>query len=177
MFRLPLLLALTVGFAGTIACASPAPPGSGPIDRGTPTAAPQVFPTLESAVEAAFMDARRSDGPDGGARLRLGTIRQVGGGYAWSAPVASREPVWSSAPMRVRLALGSEDVAVYVVHPRSGRAEVDRANESPSRSEQALVDAGGRPLFLLTPSRRIVRLERELGGRTLVRREAADAER
>lgn len=74
--------------------------------------------------------------------------------------------------MRVRLALAAEDVAVYAVHPRSGRPEVDRANETPSRSERALVESWERPLFVLTPSRRIVRLEVESDGRALVRREA-----
>ncbi|MEZ4331773.1 MAG: hypothetical protein R3F35_08455 [Myxococcota bacterium] len=138
-----------------------------------------MFPTIESAIEAAFLDARESEGPDGQARLRLGTIRQVGGGYVWSAPIASREPVWSSAPMRVRLALGSQDVAVYVVHPRSGRPEVDRANEAPNRSERALVDRSERPLFLLTPSRRVVRVEvgDEPDGQSLVRRGAVGAAR
>lgn len=154
-----LLLILILGFASTIACASPPPPGSSSLDPGAPSEVSHVFPNIESAIEAAFLDARQSEGPDGQARLRMGTIRHVGGGYVWSAPITSREPVWSSAPMRVRLALESRDVAVYVVHPRSGRPEVDRANETPNRSERALVDRSERPLFLLTPSRKVVRLE------------------
>lgn len=165
----PFLIFLT---AGTLACASDPSVRAADLVRcsrsgaaashalaGQP-ATSSVFATVEDAVRDAFAVAGCPEGPGARGRLRFGTIRAVEGGFAWMQPVASDAPIASSGPVRVVLRLSPRDVAVYGIHPRSGRPELDRINETLTRSEQALARSGtggGRPLYVLTPSRRVVR--------------------
>jgi hypothetical protein len=140
----------------------------------------RVFPTVESAVRDALASAVDEGGPLAHRRLRLGTIRRVEGGFAWSAPVRSRDVVTATRPMRVRLRLGPDDVAIYGLHPRSGRSELDRLNEGVSGSERRLVDEQDplhRPLYILTPSRRILRYPDGPEAVEVVSREADAARR
>jgi len=140
----------------------------------------RVFPTVESAVHDALASAAGDGGPSARKQLRLGTIRRVDGGFSWSAPVRSREVVTSTRPMRVRLRLGPDDVAIYGLHPRSGQSDLDRLNESVSGSERRLVDEQDplhRPLYVLTPSRRIVRYPDGPEPVEVVRREGDAARR
>jgi hypothetical protein len=119
-----------------------------------------VHATLEDAAVDALVHAHRSAGPNDRGRVLAGTIQRVQGGYRYRAPDRSLDTVWSRRAPRLRLALRAGDVASYVVHPRSGRMRLDRENEAPSDLERAVVDERDpkrRPLFLLTPSLRVVR--------------------
>jgi len=141
---------------------------------------PTVFPTVEAAVEAAFSAAEQARGRADRERLRLGTIRRVAGGFVWSAPVRSHASVHATRPMRVRLQLGPDDVAVYGVHPRSGRSDLDRLNESVNRHEKQAVDEldpHHRPLYVLTPSRRILRYPEAPDAVEVVSRRASSTRR
>lgn len=183
--NLPLLLVTFAGLLSSIACATPlaSHPASGsrPVATAerwsTPAvsaAGARVFPTVEAAVQDALEAAHHRAGPSERERFRFGTIRRVSGGFAWSAPVRSREAITASGPNRVRLQLGPDDVAIYGVHPPSGQSELDQRNESVSRQERRVVDAQEvvrRPLYVLTPSRRIVRYPEAPETLEVVRRE------
>lgn len=183
MFNLPtLLLGLTLtGLVASLACASPLPAGRPAASRAmAPTSAPDVvvYPSIDAAVEAAFAAAEQAAGPAERDRMRMGTIRRVAGGFGWVAPAVSASPIGAMSPMQVRLRLGPEDVAIYGLHPRSGLADLDRANESVSRHERRLVDERDplhRPLYVRTPSRRIVRYPALPESLEIVRREEAGA--
>lgn len=166
-------LALT-GLVASLACASPSPTGEGrpvlvrraaPAEPSTgpaadPSVQPGIYPSIEAAVDAAFVAADRASGPAERDRLQIGTIRRVEGGFAWVAPALSATSVGAMTPVRVRLRLGPEDVAIYGLHPRTGLADLDRANEGVTRPERRLVDEQDplhRPLYVRTPSRRVVR--------------------
>ncbi len=169
--RLTLLLTLMMGLASSIGCATPfasgasqsSPPALGverPLLPAVSSAGARVFPTVEAAVHDALETARHRARPADRERFRYGAIRRVPGGFVWSAPVRSRDSIGAISPNRVRLQLGPDDVAIYGVHPRSGRSELDQLNETVSRQERRVVDgqeALQRPLYVLTPSRRIVR--------------------
>lgn len=151
---------------GSLGCAglAPASPVVSAPRQATGSAAglavESVFPTVETAVGAAFEAAEEQAGPGDRERLRIGTIRRVEGGFAWTEPVRSRGTVGANAPLQARLRLGPDDVAVYSLHPRSGEVELDRLNEAVAAGERRLVDEHDplhRPLFVRTPSRRIVR--------------------
>lgn len=160
-----LLLGLALaGLAVSLACANPNHPsaGSNRLTRLEIPAPPDsaVHSTIDAAVEAAFMAARRADRPRGRDRLRIGTIRRVEGGFSWVEPRASESSVGALRLMQVRLSLRPDDVAIYGIHPISGHADFDRANEVVSRDERRLVDEHDplhRPIYVLTPSRRVVR--------------------
>ena len=133
-----------------------------------------VFPTVEAAVGDAFEAARRDSGPANRDRLQIGTIRRVEGGFAWSAPERSDSTIGGTRPMRVRVRFGPDDVALYGVQPRSGLAEVDRHNEAISADVQRLVDERDplhRPIYMLTPSRRIVRYQHDPAALEVVSRD------
>jgi hypothetical protein len=175
VFNLQLSLLALIGLAASIACASPAPTDMTrqrlPEEVASDSA---VYPSVEAAVGAAFAAAERADLRATRDRLRIGTIRRVPGGFSWSAPVASRTAVTEMAPIQVRLRFDPQDVAIYGLHPRSGRSELDRSNEVVTRHERRLVDEQDRlhrPLYVLTPSRRIVRYPDVPESVELVRRE------
>lgn len=160
MFKLRnLLLTLTLtGLVGPLAGASPLPTESTrmPLAQAPAGAGSTVQPSIDAAVEAAFAAARQAEGPRVRGRLRIGTIRRVQGGFAWVEPEVSPSGVGAMRSVRVRLRLRPEDVAIYGIHPRSGRAGFDRANESVTRRKRQQ-DPLHRPLYVLTPSRRVVR--------------------
>ncbi|MFO0687927.1 MAG: hypothetical protein U0900_04425 [Myxococcota bacterium] len=164
MSNVPILilgLALT-GLVASLACASPSPTGELRPELAAParSAEPTVHPSIEAAVDAAFAAADRTAGPAERDRLQMGTIRRVEGGFIWLAPALSSTSIGAMSPMRVRLRLAPEDVAIYGLHPRSGLADLDRANEGVTRPERRLVDEQDplhRPLYVRTPSRRVVR--------------------
>ena len=121
-----------------------------------------IFPTLEEAALEALMHAHRNAGTGDRGKLRVGRVQRVAGGYVYTAPERSRATVWSHQLQRIRYTLGSSDVATYVVHPRSGNRDLDRRNERPNASERRIVDQldpEGRPLYLLTPTLRVVRYD------------------
>ena len=119
-----------------------------------------LFDTIEAAAVDALAHAHHTAGPGERGRLLLGTIERVGDAYTYSEPIRSAETVWSSRAPVLRFGLRPTDVATYVLHPPSGSARVDRANERPNASERRLVDEldpKERPLYVLTPTRRVVR--------------------
>lgn len=180
MSRIPLLVIplLFFVFFGSLGCASPAPAGASmPASVEPVVADDRVFPTVEAAVEAAFARSAHRPGPGERDRLRYGTIRRVEGGFVWSRPVASGAGVLSASTVRVRVAIGPDDVAIYGLHPRSGRPEIDRLYEGLIRSERKLLDrledGPDRPLYVLTPARRVLRYSRGPQPVELVWRSAA----
>ncbi len=121
-----------------------------------------IFPTLEQAALHALVHTYRNAGRSDRGRLRVGKVRRVAEGYIYTAPERSKATVWSVRRQLVRYRLGASDVATYVVHPRSGNWKLDRRNERPNASERRIVDQldpEGRPLYLLTPTLRIVRYD------------------
>jgi hypothetical protein len=119
-----------------------------------------VFDSVERAAIHALAHARVEATPHERGRYLSGTIQRVAGGYTYGDARASSASVWDRVLPILRLRLTPSDVASYVVHPASGRWDLDRRNERPNRDERRLVDevdAASRPLFVLTPSRRIKR--------------------
>lgn len=119
-----------------------------------------LFETVEEAAVDALAHAHHTARPGDRGRLQLGTIYRVGDAFSYSPPLRSDLTVWSTRPPVLRFALRPTDVASYVLHPRSGSSRIDRANEAPNASERRIVDEldpRERPLFVLTPSRRVVR--------------------
>ncbi len=120
--------------------------------------------TVFSSVEEAAFDALRFASLEKDlryrGRIRAGTIFRVGEGFSYREPAHSRETIWSTAALIVRFEYQEADVASYVLHPRSGRASLDRANEglgSALRRRIERSDSSTRPLFLLTPKHRVIR--------------------
>ncbi len=151
---------------GSLGCAGQAPATPAVSARhaatpaGTAPAGSAVFPTIEAAVRDAFETAEARAGLGDRERLRIGTIRRVEGGFTWTEPVRSRGTVSESTPLQARVRLAPEDVALYSLHPRSGDPALDRLNERVVAGERRLVDVQDplhRPLFVRTPSRRVVR--------------------
>ena len=119
-----------------------------------------LFESVEAAAIAALRHARHTTQASERGRFAAGTVRRVAGGYTYTATRHSSATIWQNRRAELRYALGREDVATYLVHPRSGNDRIDRHNETPNRSERRAVDQldpMGRPLFVLTPSLRVVR--------------------
>ncbi|MEM9176775.1 MAG: hypothetical protein AAGC67_16245 [Myxococcota bacterium] len=155
-------VALVVGLLASLAGAASAGDTLCPVAERVHAEPGTVFDTIEAAAVDALAHAHHTSGPGDRGRLLLGTIHRVGDGFAYSEPMRSRETVWSSRAPVLRFAFKATDVASYVLHPRSGSIRIDRANESPNESERRVVDEldpQARPLFVLTPSRRIVRYQ------------------
>jgi hypothetical protein len=134
-----LLLATAIGFVLTASAVAEAPSGPG-----------AVFDSVEAAATDALHFAAAHKG--GSRREWGGAISRVPGGFSYEAPTpGSRDGV--------RLSLGGEHVAWYYTHGPRDR-ESDRLNESVSRRDQQMVDRvdpQNRPLFVLTPSGRLIR--------------------
>ena len=119
-----------------------------------------VFATIEEAAFDALRFASLEKAPRYRGRMRAGTIFRVGDGFSYRKPAHSRGTVWSSVAPVVRFKYAEADVASYVVHPRSGRASIDRANEGLRSALSRRIensDPSGRSLFLLTPKLRVIR--------------------
>ena len=156
------LIGLGGSFAATASEAG-APSGSGEVAMRPD--ARSVYPDVTAAVEGAMQAARERSAYRRG-HVLFGTVRAVVGGFTFSEPKASHESLTSARRFRIRLRLTEQDVASYVVRPRSGNRRVDRLNEKLTRSERRFVDevdVRHRPLFVLTPSLRIVQHEAERG--------------
>lgn len=124
-----------------------------PVDAVFETPEAAAIDALAHALELAKRSADRG-------RFYIGTIYRTAGGYGYRAPRASRRDVWAGRAPTLRFALHPDDVATYVLHPRSGSNDLDRANERPNASQRRLVDEldpMARPLYVLTPSLRVLR--------------------
>lgn len=154
------LCALVVGLLASLASAAAAGEGGCLAAEMAHTEPGALFESVEAAALDALAHAHHTARPGDRGRLLMGTIYRVGDAFSYSAPQRSEHTVWSARPPVLRFALRPVDVASYMLHPRSGESRVDRANETPNASERRIVDEldpRGRPLFVLTPSRRIVR--------------------
>ena len=119
-----------------------------------------VFETIEGAALDALAHAHHTATARDLGRLRIGTIHRVAGGFSYAPARRSGANVWASRGLVLRHAMGPADVASYVIHPKSGIPHIDRANERPNESQRRMVDeldSRGRPLYVLTPSLRVVR--------------------
>jgi hypothetical protein len=130
--------------------ATPAPVGPG---------AP--FATVEAAALGALAWVTREKTPADRGRVLVGTIHiRPDGQYAYRRPTRSKGTLFQRRPPVLRLLLHTGDVASYVVYPKTGASRVDRLNEQPSADLRRVVDEVDprrRPLYLLTPSLRVVR--------------------
>jgi hypothetical protein len=133
------LLATAIGFGLTASSVAETPSGPG-----------TVFESVEAAAADALSFAAAHKG--GSQREWGGAISRVAGGFSYEAPTPGDAD-------GVQLALGGEHVAWYYTHgPRD--AESDRLNENVSRRDRQMVDRVDpqhRPLFVLTPSGRLIR--------------------
>lgn len=172
LLPLMLLLAASVVAASAPGCAA------GPLERdplritATPRGPERSFSSVESAAADALLYCILHASPATRGRLQLGTIHATEEGFSYRLPSRSWSRVTSSLrPPRLRVSLADEDVAVYLVHPRSGDSAIDRANEEPHPSEIRLIEQGARErmLFLLTPSLRIRSYGEEAGVMDLAR--------
>lgn len=160
-FRAIALLVFTVSTLAFAACAQGqrpqwpsaavatlAPAQSGLEVRGPGTIFESVEAAAIDALIYAHREARTARETD---RTRGGTIYRAGRGYSYdeihvAAPLAAH---------RVTHTLGPRDVARFLVYPRVGKHEVDRANERPSPADRRFVSAVDplhRPLYILHPS-------------------------
>ncbi len=134
-----LLLAGSLGFGAAAALAAP------PAGPGT------VFDTVEGAATDALRFAVKRQA--GAKREYGGAITRVAGGFTYAAPAAGTKH-------GVRVKLGKQDVAWYYTHGRRDRGEIDALNENVSQRDREMVDRldpRRRPLFVSTPSGRILR--------------------
>jgi hypothetical protein len=120
-----------------------------------------VFYSVEAAAMDALAFVHSQRYPAGRPHLIGGTIARVDGGFSYAAPVASKVHSALSTPF-LQLRLGPDDVASFMVYSRRDDRRIDRENETPSKSAMQIVDEldpRHRPLFLLTPSLRVVQYE------------------
>jgi mono/diheme cytochrome c family protein len=128
-----------------------------------------VFGTIDAAaVDAltyAYLQARAGHSTE---LMRGGTIYRVGNGYSYDEiHVAGRV-----APFRIHYPFGPQDVARFHLYPRSGKHDLDLANEQLSHKDGDTVskDSQLRPLYVLHPLLMI----REYRGEKTLRIEVAD---
>lgn len=167
-FRIParfisfvlVLLALLGFLAG---CATS--PATGSALTADPTTNPPASPvpvhaTLDEAATAALARAHASTPRHRRASIQIGTLRRVEGGFVAMPPRIEAGSVLDATPSVLRLDLTAADVALYVLHPRSGDHELDARNAALSTSERRLMrsrDGSPRPVYLLTPRLEVVR--------------------
>jgi hypothetical protein len=126
---------------------------------GDPLPPGTEFSTVEAAAVAALAYVRETSTRSESERLRVGSIVETENGYTWTEGDHSGSHTRANWRPKARIALTDAHAAAYVVHPRTGDRQTDRANERVTRSERRLVDEVDpqhRPMFLLTPTGRIV---------------------
>ena len=127
----------------------------------TPAGPGASFATVEAAALDALAWVTREKGAADRGRVFVGAIHvRPDGRYAYQRPTRSEQTLFRRRPPVLRLSLQAEDVASYVVYPKTGATRVDRLNEQPSPGLRRVVDEVDprrRPLYLLTPSLRVVR--------------------
>ncbi len=112
--------------------------------------------TLFGSVDAAAVDAltyaylQARDAHDT-KRMRGGTVYRVDGGFSYGE-IHVAGPL---LPTQITYALKPQDVGRFLIYYRTGRHDVDRAAERPSRADRRAVtrtDPLHRPLYILHPS-------------------------
>ena len=159
------LLAASVACAGAPSSSQPANDARAEIRAQEPGA---VFPSVQAAALDALATAHRTATARERLRLRVGTIHRVAHGFAYSAP---QRATGSSFLLRQRVhhQLRPNDVASYVIPPRSADWRSARSDETPDRRMQRVVDELDpvhRPVYVLTQSLDVVSYSH--GGQTRV---------
>lgn len=130
--------ALGLGLAAAAQAEEPAGPGA-------------VFPSVEAAATDALDFAAERKGSS--LNEMGGAISRVAGGFSYAMPI-------SGGRETVSVKLGEEHVAWYYTHGARDRGELDRLNERISARDRQMVDRVDplhRPLFVSTPSGRVIR--------------------
>jgi hypothetical protein len=111
-----------------------------------------VFASIdEAAIDAlvyAYLQAVATRGTE---RMRGGTIHQTNAGYRYDG-FHTAGPL---DPGRISFSLKARDVARFLIYPRVGNHEANRANETISRADRRIVDVVDplhRPVYVLHPS-------------------------
>ena len=130
-------------------------------ERSRADAPGTVFFSIEDAAmdAMAYAHARRSPARD--AKIIVGTIQRVDGGFTYTAPATSVRHSRKWSPV-VRYRLGANDVATYLIYARSDDRRTDRENERLSAEARRIVkeiDPEHRPLYQLTPSLNVLRYD------------------
>lgn len=138
----------------TVGCSTIAPPANSAADPSgaVPDA---IHASLEGAAIDALVEARRVTRAADVRRMRVGSIVAREGHFEWVEPTRAAS---TSHPV-VRIEIDPAHAATYIVHPRTGDAEVDRYHEGVTDREKRLVDEVDplhRPIFVLTPRGRIL---------------------
>jgi hypothetical protein len=113
-----------------------------------------VFPSVQAAALDALANAHRTATPRDRECLRVGAIQRVANGYAYSPPrrAATTNPLMHQS---VRHQLHPDDVASYVIPPRSAERRSSRSHAVRVRGIQHVVDEldpAHRPIYVLTGS-------------------------
>ncbi|MBK7950534.1 MAG: hypothetical protein IPK00_17695 [Deltaproteobacteria bacterium] len=128
-----------------------------------------VFASIDEAAVAGLIVAREHAPRASRQAIQIGTIRRVSGGFAYQPSVIADESLLDARPSVLRLRLMPDDVATYILHPRTGAADMDERNEALNASEKKLLGGAdrSRPVYLLTPRLDIVRHARDQSGTRL----------
>lgn len=125
-----------------------------------------LFGTIEEAAVAALVYERANMMRSHEDRLHVGAIVRVDGGYRWQEILGAPLDRESMGNPRARIRFLPNHVASYIIHPRTGERAVDRINEDLNSSERSLVDQrdpAHRPIFVLTPSGRVLSYMHQAG--------------
>ena len=128
----------------------------------TPSGPDVTHDSVEGAAISALTIATTRMTQRQSRRIQVGSIVEVDGGYRWVETQDTRRASASSWRPSARAVVLPNQVASYVIHPRTGDRRIDRIHEDFTPSERAWVDQRDpkhRPLFLLTPSGRLVSYE------------------
>ncbi|MEZ4330336.1 MAG: hypothetical protein R3F35_01175 [Myxococcota bacterium] len=160
-------LAASLGGSG---CASPGSLRAEPVARASlaPAGPGHVFATAELAAVDALTFCERASARAGDPRARAGTVYPVSGGFRYDTPVVAAEPRG-----RLRYRLAPQDVLHFRHLPAAAwNATGPSANRLSARARD-FVDRGDplhRPIYFMTPDRRLrTYASRAEGTQTLAR--------
>jgi len=173
---------MALGLPGCAGLGAPTPSPFASIEVAAKTTSPELrHATIDGAAMQALSAAWDGTNTQNHERLRVGLVARVDGAYRWTEPRTSEA---DSHPV-IRLRMGSEHVATYIVHPHTHTSRSVEANEQVTEHEKKMVDDVDplhRPIFVLTPSGRLLRyshgeevveLASKRGHRDLTRNEQA----
>jgi hypothetical protein len=153
------LMTLAVAMLALSGCANLEAPQTGEfadsMAASETVAMDRQHPTIESAALHALSEAWDGTRSWNREKMRVGSIVQTEGTYAWLAPESAES---TSRPV-ARVKLVPEHAATYIVHPRTHSLDVADANEKITKREKSLVDHADplhRPIFVLTRSGRLL---------------------
>ena len=119
--------------------------------------------SIEDAALHAFSVASVETNTSNVDRMRVGSIVQLeNGAYVWLDPETSAS---STRPV-IRLRVGADHVATYIIHPDHGTRREARISERITGYERHLVDSVDplhRPVIVQTPSGRLLKYSHSEG--------------